>query len=93
MIYRLRNDGPQDLEDIVIYRPKLPNQITYPIAVTGSGWAEDDIRLGPVELGQEAQFTLCCGIAQELPEFRVLIECNLKNETWKMTKLLPSPRG
>lgn len=93
VIYKVRNDGPQDLEDIVIYRPRLPNQIIYPVAVTGSDWAEDDIHLGPIVLGQEMQFTFCCGAAPELPEFRVRIECHSENESWEMTRLLPPPRG
>ena len=92
-IYRLRNDGPQDLEDIVIYRPRLPDQIKYPIAVTGSDWAEDEIHLGPVALGQEVRFTFCCGIAAKLPEFRVRIDCLAGSETWQTTWLLSSPRG
>ncbi len=94
VIYRLRNNGPQDLEDIVIYRPRVRDQIIYPIALTGSDdWAKDEIHLGPVELGQDAPFTFCCGVAQELPEFRVRIACNLKNKTWEMTQLLTPPRG
>ena len=93
VIYRLRNDGPQDLEDIVIYRPRLPDQIIYPVAVTGSDWAEDEIHLGPVALGQEVRFTFCCGIAAKLPEFRVRIYCLAENKTWPLTRLLPSPRG
>ncbi len=52
-IYGVRNEGPQDLDDLIIY----------PIAVTGRNWAEDEIHFGPIILGQEVQFTFCCGPA------------------------------
>jgi hypothetical protein len=93
VIYRVRNDGPQDLDDLIIYRPRPTDGITYPIAVTGRDFADDEIHLGPVALAQEAQFTLCCGAAAELPEFRVRIECLSGHESWTMTCLLPPPRG
>lgn len=95
VIYKVRNGGPQDLDSLIIYRPRPSDQITYQIASTDGhgGWANDEIPLGLVSLGQEARFTLCCGVAPELPEFRVLIECISGNETWRMTKSLPPPRG
>jgi hypothetical protein len=94
-IYSIRNDGPQDLTSIVVYRPKPPDRIIYPIAVTGGpgGWADDEISLGPATLGQEVRFTLCCGHAEELPEFRVRIECEAGVDRWPQSRLLPDPRG
>src|SRR5205807_4411333 len=71
VIYRVRNDGPQDLEGLVIYRPKPTDRIKYPIAVTGLDFAEDEITFGPVPLTQEVRFTLCCGASDDLPEFRI----------------------
>ena len=75
VIYRVRNDGPQDLDGVVVHPPRPPDRITYPIAITGAGWADDEIGLGPLAMTQETRFTLCCGTARDVPEFRVVIEC------------------
>jgi hypothetical protein len=93
VIYSVRNDGPQDLDDLVIYRPRPTDRITYPIAPTGRGdYADDEIYFGPVSLTQEVMFTLCCGASAELPEFRLRIECVAGEDSWTLTQLLPSPR-
>ena len=95
VIYRVRNDGPQDLASVVIYRPQPPDRITYPLAVTGdtAGWAANEIALGPLAVTREAKFTFCCGSAVELPEFRVRIECKSGPDTWTLSRVLPPPRG
>ena len=95
VIYRVRNDGPQGLDAVVVHRPRPSDRITYRIAVTGgsTGWADDEINLGPLAMTQEARFTLCCGSAPDLPEFRVLIECRSGTDEWSVTSLLPCPRG
>ena len=95
VIYRVRNDGPQDLASAVIYRPQPPDRITYPLAVTGDtvGWAANEIALGPLAVTREAKFTFCCGSAVELPEFRVRIECKSGPDTWTLSRVLPPPRG
>ena len=48
VIYRVRNDGPQDLDSLVIYQPRPSDQISYPIAATGGGgkWV-DEVRSRP----------------------------------------------
>jgi hypothetical protein len=94
VIYRLRNDGPQDLSSVTIYRPRSPDQIEYRLAKTGDGegWAEDEITYGPLAMTQELRFTLSCGVAETLPEFRVRIEAKSGNDTWKLSEPLPTPR-
>lgn len=94
VIYRLRNEGPQDLHSIVVYRPKPPDRIVYPIAWTGrsNGWVEDEVDVGPLALGQETRITLCCGSAADLPEFSVRIECRAASDSWMLLEPLPSPR-
>ena len=94
VIYRVRNEGPQDLVRITVFRPKPPGGITYPIAVTGAGagYAEDEIQLGPLALTKEARFTFCCGAAEDLPEFLVRVECAAGNDEWKLSLALPFPR-
>lgn len=92
-IYRVRNDGPQDLDSVVIHRPVTDDRITYPIAVTGEDYAENGIELGPLALGQEARFTLCCGGAQQPPEFRVRVDTKAGQDSWADVSLLPAARG
>lgn len=92
-IYRVRNEGPQDLDSVTVYRPRTPDRITYPIAATGrTSWVEDEVDLGPLALTEEVRFTLCCGAAEELPEYLVRIECAAGDDRWTITKTLPPPR-
>jgi hypothetical protein len=96
-IYRVRNDGPRDLDALIVSRPRPPDDpggIKYPFAVTGGtqGWADDEITLGPIPMGQEVRFTLCCSAAVELPEFRVRMACRAEDDIWTLNELLPSPR-
>jgi len=93
VIYRVRNDGPQDLDSLVIHRPRPTDQITYQVAVTGRGGWADDVDLGPLELTREARFTLSCAGGEDLPEFHVRVECRSGLDHWEMTRLLPPPRG
>lgn len=92
VIYTVRNDGPQDLSAVRVYRPRPADGITYPIAVTGENFAEDGIDLGPLPLNAEGRFTLACGTAAELPEFRVRIQCETGSDRWTLTALLDPPR-
>ena len=93
-IYRVRNDGVQDLDSVIVHRPRPPNQIVYQVAVTGgSGDLQDEIDLGPIVITQGASFTLGCGANEELPEFRVRIEVRAGTEVWTLNELLPNPRG
>ena len=90
--YRVRNDGPQDLDEVTVYRPRPADGITYWIGLPGQTGVDDDINLGALSLGQHARFTLFCGAAAELPEFHVRIECRSGKDRWAMLERLPSPR-
>jgi hypothetical protein len=92
VIYRVRNDGNEDLDAVVIYRPEPPDRIIYPLAVTGTSWAHD-IDVGPLQRAGERNVTFCCGPAEDLPEFRVRITCRAGTEEWPLTLLLADPRG
>lgn len=94
VIYTVRNDGPQALDDVVIHRPRSKNAdgIIYPIGVTGHNYEDDEIHLGPMPLTGEARFTLCCGGAEHLPQFRVHIQFYAGNDEWEGSYLLPDPR-
>lgn len=92
-IYRIRNDGPQDLDEVRVHRPEPPDRIVYPVASTGAGGDWSDVaELGPLRLTQEARFTLCCGAAENLPEFRVRVECRAGVDRWDVVAPLDSPR-
>jgi len=103
VIYRIRNDGPQDLESVRIFRPRTSDGIRYELAVTGAnlGWATDEIELGPLAVTSEARFTLSCGAAIEPPEFVVRIHCSAPRgrwgvgpkDTWTLGTPLPPSRG
>lgn len=94
VIYTIRNDGPQDLDLVVVWRPRPGDQIVYPIAKTDGpgGWAEDEVALGPLRMTQETRVTLCCGTAEKLPVFRVRVECRAGSDIWELPIDLPSPR-
>jgi hypothetical protein len=94
VIYRVRNEGPQDLDRITVFRPKPPDGITYAIAVTGAGtgYSADEIQLGPLALTKEARLTFCCGAAEDLPEYLVRVECAAGDDEWTLSLALPSPR-
>lgn len=94
VIYTVRNDGPQALDDVVIHRPRprSPDGIIYPIGVTGEPYADDEIHLGPMPLTGEVRFTLCCGGAEHLPQYRVHIQFYAGSDEWESSYLLPDPR-
>jgi hypothetical protein len=95
VIYTVRNNGPQALEEIVIFRPqhRSADGIIYPLGVVGGpGYAKDEIVLGPLPLTGEGRFVLCCGGAEHLPEFRVHIQFRAGADRWESTYLLPDPR-
>lgn len=95
VIYRIRNDGPQDLDSVAVPWPVTTDRITYPLAATGrnAGFAENPVPLGPLALTEETKATFACGAAAELPEFRVRIDCTAGADAWTITRLLPNPRG
>jgi hypothetical protein len=94
VLYHVRNDGPQDLTAVTIYRPRTRDRVSYPLGLTGTGtgFADDEI-VFPLELSAQRTITLCCGGAPKLPEFRVRIVCVAGNDRWDFTQGLPPPRG
>jgi hypothetical protein len=94
VIYPVRNDGPQDLDSVLMYQPRTRDRITYPVMRTGdpNGWADDEAELGPLAMTQEVAVTLCCGAAGELPDFRVRVVCRAGDETCELPIALPDPR-
>ena len=97
VIYTVRNDGEEDLDEVIIYRPRPSDQIVYPIALTGgangggSGFM-DEVNLGAMKLAEEKRFTLALSAAEILPEFRVRVGVRTGEDEWNLIEVLPSPR-
>jgi len=95
-IYRVHNDGPEELTSVVVHRPEPADDIIYPVVLTGDGRWKDAVDLGRMRVGDSARITLCCGGAITPPEFEVRIDCvgmNRRRDRWTITRVFPPPRG
>jgi hypothetical protein len=91
-IYRIRNDGPHDLDSVVISQPLTSDQITYRLSHTGHNQTNAPLGIGPLALNEETRLTLECGGNPVLPDFRVRIRCQAGIDSWELPCLLPPPR-
>lgn len=94
-IYRVLNDGPVDLDSVVVHRPVLgevEGRIIHPVARTGVTDYEDQVDLGPIHVTQYGRFTLSLGSRDTLPEFRVRVVCWAGDESWPLNFRLDDPR-
>lgn len=91
VIYEVRNDGPQDLESLVIHRPRTADGVVYPIGEVGRDWAEDEVELGPLGMTASKRFMLCVGSRSEHPDFRVLVLCRAGRDRWQLAFALEVP--
>jgi hypothetical protein len=91
-IYRIRNDGPQDLDSIAISQPLATDQITYRLSHTGHNPTSHPFEIGPLALNEEERLTLECGVNPHLPDFRLRIQCRAGSDSWELPVLLPPPR-
>jgi hypothetical protein len=94
-IYRIRNDGPQDLDELSVHPPRTEDGIRYPVAPVGNEWPEDPetkALFGPLPMGQSARFYLAVGVREEVPEFRIRVEAQRGSDTWEQVILLEPPR-
>lgn len=93
-IYRVTNEGPTDLESVVIHRPVLGDVeggISHQVARTGSGYG-DSAEIGPIKMGTYERFTLSLGSGTVLPDFRVKIVTSVGEESWSTVVHLDQPR-
>lgn len=94
VIYRVFNEGPQDLDHLVVHRPRPPDRIDYGVVTTEVGRDfGDEAPHGPLPIGGHFRFTLCCGAAEHLPVFQCRIECCADEDTWSEFVTLKDPRG
>lgn len=94
-IYRVLNEGPIDLDSVVIHRPLLGDvegRVEHPIAHTGVTDYQDQVDLGPILVTQYERFTLSLGSRETLPEFRIRVVCAVGKETWQLNVTLENPR-
>jgi hypothetical protein len=89
-LYYLRNLGPQDLESVVIQRPKTDDGVRYEVARLGEAFA-GEAELGPLELGHRQGFVLAIGSREYLPSFRVRIVCRAGDDLWESSVELEDP--
>jgi hypothetical protein len=95
-IYRVRNDGPQDLDSVSVHPPKTDDGVRYPVAPVGREWPEDlatEAALGSLAMGQTGRFVLSIGVRVETPEFRVRLVATRGKDTWEEVILLGRPRS
>jgi hypothetical protein len=96
VIYRLINEGPDDLESVVVHRPfTTADSVVRQIAVTGGTDWQDDADFGALPIGAERQFTVSIGTAsegQEEPDLRVRIVCRRGTDSWELVRVLDEYR-
>ncbi len=93
VVFTVRNDGPQDLGSLLVFRPRPPGGVTYPLAVLGGDFRDDGIELGPLDLNQTAKFVLTTGSSVEPPEFRVRVVARAGSDRWTLSQHLKVSRG
>lgn len=76
------NDGPNDLDSVVIYRPETDDLVRYPVAPMG-GEVGDEAELGPMPRLSKREFLLVVGPgAQRLPRFVIRTSAYVGEERW-----------
>lgn len=93
VVFTVRNDGPQDLDSLLVYRPRARGGVTYPLAVLGKNFEEDEVELGPLDLNQEAKFVLAIGSSADPPQFRVRVVAQAGSDRWTLSQHLEVPQG
>lgn len=92
--YRLRNDGPADLDSVTVHPPDTHDSVTYPLAAVGEGgFVDGPLRLGSLPIGAEHRFSLGVGPSPDgkCPAFRVRVVATKAMWTWPQVLLLPEP--
>lgn len=93
-IYRVVNEGPADLDSVVVRRPVLgpvEGAIVHYVAGIDSDY-DESAEIGPIPMGQYGRFTLSLGNGATLPQFRVTIVSTVGGESWSEVVLLDDPR-
>jgi hypothetical protein len=92
IFYTLQNDGPHDLDSVVVRRPRTADGITYPVRNPGGDWADYGVDLGAIPLTEERRFSLAVQTGQPLPVFRVVVVCVAGDDRWEVIETLDTGR-
>ena len=94
-LYEVVNDGPEDLESVVVCRPQTDDSVHYNVAATGRSDYGDEAEVGPLPLAARTRFTLAVGPwnpNERLPVFRIRIVCtSTTGESWELPFTLDPP--
>ena len=90
-LFYIENQGSEDLDSVVISRPITADGVRYPVAKLGQEF-EDQVDLGRLEIKEKQGVVLCIGSAEQLPEFRLRIQCRVGNARWDDAHVLEDPR-
>jgi hypothetical protein len=82
MLFRVHNVGSVDLDSVTMYRPRLEDQVIYPIAVTGQSWAKDEIEIAPLAVGDYFRVTFNLGSHEEPIRWRFKVVSRLGEYEW-----------
>lgn len=85
--YRIRNLGPQDLTSIVVRKPYTDDRIKHEVALgSGGSWA-DEVRLGPVGMGDAVLFKVAIGARSQTDpprDLHIPIVCSTDRDVWTL---------
>ena len=90
-VFYVGNQGLEDLDSVVVYRPVTADGVQYPVARIGTEFG-DQAELGPLGIRAKQGFVLSIGAGETLPEFRVRIRCRVGKDTWEDAHVLDDPR-
>lgn len=92
--YTVRNDGPQDLDDVQMHPPEPRDSVIYALAPVGGAWAAGVLPLGPLRMGSEVKLSLAVGGLlrdRSRPVFRVRVEAAAGTSRWTVVVELDEP--
>lgn len=90
-LYYVENQGLEDLDSVVVFRPVTVDGVWYGVAKLGTDFG-DSAELGPLEIKAKRGLVLGIGSAEDLPEFRVRIHCRIGKDVWEDAHVLVDPR-
>lgn len=90
-LYHVENQGQEDLDSVVVFRPVTGDGVEYAVAKLGTDFG-DSAELGPLEIKARQGFVLSIGSADDLPDFRVRIRTRIGRDTWENAYVLDDPR-
>lgn len=95
-IYEIVNEGPEDLDSVIVHRPKTDNSVHYNVAATGRSDYSDTAEVGPLPIASRTRFSLAVGpwvSDGSLPTLRIHLVCtSASGEAWNIPFTLDPPR-